>query len=386
MMKFNVLPVQDQSFTRELKPCLSPASVSMLLALTLITGTIPTAAGDDQVVPAGALEARDVFLRIKDAADLPALERGQLKQILVEPGDSVEPGQLLAELDDAEAKLNLELATIEFDIAEKQYRESADVPIATANLAEAQQLLSQARLEAEATKTMASTDIGIRQATKDTEVSAGDLQRALSARKEFSSSVSEQQLVKLTLVRDHDLLKLEKAKLDQTVDLLRSQSREAIVAQQKAAVERLEHALQKAVSEHETAALNLKGLEKQVAITGERVARRKLTAPFAGVVVERLRSPGEWAEVGEAVLRIIRMDVLLVEGYVGAHLINQEFRGRKVVVGCGESRSDQRIEGTVVFVSPEVDPVSQQVLVRAEIRNPDLLFRPGLPAQMWIVP
>ena len=385
-MKFNVLPVQDQPFTPDLKQCHSSANVSVLLALALITGTISAPAADDQVVPAGALEARDVFLRIKDAADLPALERGQLKQILVEPGDSVEPGQLLAELDDAEAKLNLELATIEFDIAEKQYRESADVPIATANLAEAQQLLSQAQLEAEATKTLASTDIGIRQATKDTEVSAGDLERALNARKEFSSSVSEQQLVKLTLVRDHDLLKLEKAKLDQTVDLLRSQSREAIVAQQKAAVERLEHALQKAVSEHETAALNLKGLETQVAITGERVARRKLTAPFAGVVVERLRSPGEWAEVGESVLRIIRMDVLLVEGYVGSHLINQEFRGRKVVVGCGESRSVRRIEGTVVFVSPEVDPVSQQVLVRAEIRNPDLHFRPGQPAQMWIVP
>ncbi|MCA9008312.1 MAG: HlyD family efflux transporter periplasmic adaptor subunit, partial [Planctomycetaceae bacterium] len=329
---------------------------------------------------------RDVFLRIKDAADLPALERGQLKQILVAPGDSIQPGQLLAELDDAEAKLNLELATIEFDIAEKQYRESADVPIATANLAEAQQLLSQARLEAEAIKTMASTDIGIRQATKDTEVSEGDLQRALSARKEFSSSVSEQQLVRLTLVRDHDLLKLEKAKLDQTVDLLRSQSREAIVAQQKAALERLEHALQKAVHEHETAALHLKGLEKQVAIARERVGRRKLTAPFAGVVVERLRSPGEWAEVGESVLRIIRMDVLFVEGYVSAHLINQESRGRKVVVGCGESNSVQRIEGTVVFVSPEVDPVSQQVLVRAEIRNPDSHFRPGQPAQMWIMP
>lgn len=385
-MKFNGLAGQDHPVTRDVKLCHSPAQIRVLLALVLMTRMISTAAGDDQVVPAGALEARDVFLRIKDAADLPALERGQLKQILVDPGDSVQPGQLLAELDDAEAKLNLELATIEFDIADKQYRESADVPIATANLAEAQQLLSQARLEAEAIKTMASNDIGIRQATKDTEVSEGDLQRAHTARKEFSSSVSEQQLVRLTLVRDHDLLKLEKAKLDQTVDLLRSQSREAIVAQQKAVVERLEHALQKAVHEHETAALNLKGLEKQVAISRERVGRRKLTAPFAGVVVERLRSPGEWAEVGESVLRIIRMDVLLVEGYVGAHLINQDARGRKVVVGCGDSNSVQRIEGTVVFVSPEVDSVSQQVLVRAEIRNPDSHFRPGQPAQMWIVP
>ena len=218
------------------------------------------------------------------------------------------------------------------------------------------------------------------------EVSKGDLARAIGARKEFSSSVSEQQLIKLTLVRDHDLLKLEQAQLDKSVELLRSRSRDAIVAQQEAAVQRLEHALQKAESEHQGAELNLNGLQKQFEITQERVERRKLKAPFSGVIVERKRSPGEWVETGESVLRMIRMDVLSVEGYVSAQSITPESRGHKVIVACGNSGNTRRIEGAIVFVSPEIDSVSQQVLVRAEIKNPDLQFRPGQPAQMWIAP
>jgi len=337
-------------------------------------------------LPPGTVEARDVFLRIKESAELPALERGQIRRFDAEPGDNVEPGQLLAELDDVEAKLNMELARIDLDIAQKQYQESTVVQIARATLDEARQLLIQARLEADAAKSMASADIGIRQATLASEVSKGDLDRATGARKEFSSSVSEQQMVKLTLVRDHDLLKLEQAQLDKSVETLRSRSRDAMVAQQEAAVQRLEHALQKAGSEHQAAELNLNGLQKQFEITQERLERRKLKAPFSGVIVERKRSPGEWVETGESVLRMIRMDVLSVEGYVSAHSITPESRGHKVIVTCGKSGNTRKIEGAVVFVSPEIDSVSQQVLVRAEIRNPDLQFRPGQPAQMWIAP
>ena len=340
---------------------------------------------DDQLPP-GTVEARDVFLRIQESAELPALERGQIKRLDAEPGDNVESGQLLAELDDVEAKLNLELARIDFEIAQKQYQESTVVQIAKATLDEARQLLIQTRLDADAAKSMASADIGIRQATLASEVSKGDLDRATGARKEFSSSVSEQQMVKLTLVRDHDLLKLEQAQLDKSIEILRSRSRDAMVTQQEAAVQRLEHALQKAESEHQAAALNLNGLQKQIEITQERVERRKLKAPFAGIIVERKRSPGEWVETGEPVLRMIRLDVLSVEGYVSAQLITPESRGHKVIVTCGKSGNPRKIEGAVVFVSPEIDSVSQQVLVRAEIRNPDLQFRPGQPAQMWIAP
>jgi multidrug efflux pump subunit AcrA (membrane-fusion protein) len=339
----------------------------------------------EEKLPDGAIEVRDVFLRIKESAEIPALERGQLKRILSEPGDSVDPLQLLAELDDVEAKLNLELAQIDFEIAELQHHKSVSVQIARSTLDETQELLNQARLEAEASKAIAATDIGIRQATMDIEVSKGDLERAVGARKEFTSSISDQQLIKLTLVRDHDLLKLEKAKLDQSVEMIKSQSRNAIIAQQEAAVQRLEHALNKAESEREAEKLSLKGLQKQVEITSERLERRKLKAPFPGMVVEQLKNPGEWIEIGESVLRIVRMDVLFVEGYVNANLVTSASRGKKVIVDCG-SQADKKLEGTLVFVSPEIDSVSQQVLVKAVIENEDLHLRPGQPAQMWIDP
>lgn len=351
----------------------------------LILLAFSTALTAEEKLPTGAIEARDVFLRVKESAEIPALERGQIKRILVEPGDSVESLQLMAELDDVEAELNLELAQIEFDIAEKQHNESVSVQIAGATLDETRQLLNQARLEAEAMRAVASADIGIRQASKDSEVSKGDLERALGARKEFTSSISEQQLVKLTLTRDHDLLKLEKAQLDQSVEMMKSRSRDTIIAQQEAAVQRLEHALEKAESEHEAETLSLKGLQKQVEIAAERFERRKLRAPFSGMVVERLKHSGEWVEIGESVFRIVRMDVLSVEGYVSADLVTPASRGGKVIVACGSS-NDSRISGTLVFVSPEIDSVSQQVLIRAVIENSDLRFRPGQPAQMWIAP
>jgi len=347
---------------------------------------VSTAVAADDTRPANAIEVRDVYFRVKESADVPALERGQLKRIQVEPGDNIATSQVLAEIDDDEAKINLELVRIDLAIAQKQHQESLAVSIANATLTEAQELLSQAKHDAEASKVLASADIGIRQATKDSELSKTELERALNARREFSSSVSDQQLLKLTLARDHDLLKLEKSQLEQSVDKLRSQSRDAMVAQQVAAVQRLQHALRKAESENETEVLNLNSLEKQVEIAEVRLERRKLKAPFTGVVVERMKSTGEWVETGETVLRIVRMDELSVEGYVNANQVKAESRGSRVQVAWETSNNTSRIEGTLVFVSPEIDSVSQQVLVRATIPNPGLLLRPGQPAQMWIAP
>ena len=347
---------------------------------------VSTAVAADERLPANAIEVRDVYFRVKESADVPALERGQLKRIQVEPGDNIVTSQVLAEIDDDEAKLNLELVRIDLAIAQKQHRESLAVSIATATLTEAQELLSQAKHDAEASKVLASADIGIRQATKDGELSKTELERALNARREFSSSVSDQQLLKLTLARDHDLLKLEKSQLEQSIDKLKSQSREATVAQQVAAVQRLQHAVDKAEGENETEVLNLNSLEKQVEIAEVRLERRKLKAPFKGVVVERLKHIGEWVETGETVLRIVQMDELSVEGYVNAVQVTPECRGSRVLVAWEATETTSRIEGVLVFVSPEIDSVSQQVLVRATIQNPGLLLRPGQPAQMWIAP
>jgi len=41
--------------------------------------------------------------------------------------------------------------------------------------------------------------------------------------------------------------------------------------------------------------------------------------------------------------------------------------------------------GTVVFLSPEIDPVNSQISIWVEIDNEDLRLRPGMRAKMTIV-
>ncbi len=355
------------------------------LLLSLFIAAAKTAHADEKPA-AGSIEAHGAFVRVKESAVLPALERGQLKQVIGEPGDSVPAAQMLAVLDDVEATLSLELARLDLAIAEKQHQDSVAVPIAKATLSEAMLLLDQARLEHQAFKAVAEADIGVRQATKDSEVSQTELDRATVARQEFSSSVSEQQMSKLTLTRDQDLLKVEKSRHDQSVDLLRSRSKESLVSQQQVAVQRLEQSLKEAESAQEIAELKIQSLKKAAAIAEARLDRRRLKAPFAGMIVEKLRNTGEWVESGDPVLRVLRLDVLLVEGYVSATLVSPKLRGHKVTVVCDVAGTPRKVEGTIVFVSPEIDSVSQQVQVRAEISNPDFALRPGQPAQLWITP
>jgi multidrug resistance efflux pump len=356
---------------------------SAILLIILLCGIHTVHA---QAIPSGAIEVKDAFLRPREVAEIPALERGQLKPEVLEPGTAVEQSGTLASLDDAEASLAVELARLDLQIAEKEHLDSQETAIAQATLEEAKQLLSQLKLDAEAATRLAAQDISIRQATRDSEVSAQELERAITARKNFSSSVADQQLSKLTLARDQDVLKLEKAQFDQSIEQIRSRSREAMVGQQQSAVQRLERTLAKVRSEHENAQLEILRLQKQVAIAEARLDRRHLKAPFSGVVVEKIRGAGEWVEPGQPVLRMIRLDVLYVEGFVSTEQVSSQSRGQKVMVECGPESSPTRTEGVLIFVSPESDSINRQVRIRAEITNPEQRLLPGEPARMWILP
>ena len=61
--------------------------------------------------------------------------------------------------------------------------------------------------------------------------------------------------------------------------------------------------------------------------------------------------------------------------------------GRRVTLSVdlgGKTAND--FDGTVVFVSPEVNPVNGQVRVWAEVENKKLLLRPGVRGNLTIHP
>jgi macrolide-specific efflux system membrane fusion protein len=114
------------------------------------------------------------------------------------------------------------------------------------------------------------------------------------------------------------------------------------------------------------------------------VTRRRIVAPFDGVIVQVYVRRGEWVKPGQQALRIVNVDRLKAEGFVPADRATAELVSRPVHVTVESSGNPQPFEGAIVFVSPEVDPITGQVRVWAEIDNRNGRLRPGLPAKMVV--
>jgi len=96
------------------------------------------------------------------------------------------------------------------------------------------------------------------------------------------------------------------------------------------------------------------------------LSQHQLIAPFAGRVVLVRGRVGEWVEVGAKVLRLVAVDKLRAEGFLPADRASADLVGKRVTLRVAEGKM---LRGTLRFVSPEMEPVTRQVRVWAEISN-----------------
>ena len=211
-------------------------------------------------------------------------------------------------------------------------------------------LQQRAKLELDIAVKNAANDLAVRTAEKTRDVAQAIYQRTNEGAQKFRNSISQTEL-------DHLRLDADKAEL----------------------------ALRQAQHEGEVAKVTAQLKQVEFEFAGRHVERRKITAPFGGVVVEVNRRRGEWVEPGNRVLRLVRLDRLRAEGFLDAQQARPELAGRRVTLTIDPSEKlPQPVTGKIVFVSPEVDPVNGQVRVLAEIENPSLTLRPGVRATLVI--
>jgi macrolide-specific efflux system membrane fusion protein len=211
---------------------------------------------------------------------------------------------------------------------------------------------NKAQLELDIAKKQATSDVKTRYAKKSLEVATAEEQRGLESVGKFSKSVSQSELDQLRLTKERAALELEQAKEDQQI-----------------------------------AALTAKLKENEVATATFNIERRRVLSPLSGVVVQVKRHKGEWVQLGDSIIRILRIDRLRAEAFLNAHEVGGDLVGRPVRLSVdlpGASHTEFR--GKVVFVSPEVNPVNGQFRVWAEVENRDQLLRPGLQGSMVILP
>lgn len=303
----------------------------------------------------------------RETVEIPALERGALQEIAVEPGTEVKSGQTLGRLDDAEANLAVELARQELHVAEQKLQFARTVPIAAAAVEEAKQLALQTHADAQAAAAEVADDTSVRLAEKATELARDVVERRRASRSLSQSSIPEMEWFNSLNALEQAEIRLESAKHERALVALRQQSKQAAWEQQQASVQRLTLQLEQAQGTEQADRLAIETLRTALRIAEARLQRRQLRAPFDAVVVDQMRFTGEWVEAGESVLVIMRRDRLTVEGFVKPAQSAVIRTGMPVQFVRTEGNKLSAGEGRVVFVSPAIDAVNQNVRVRATV-------------------
>jgi macrolide-specific efflux system membrane fusion protein len=215
---------------------------------------------------------------------------------------------------------------------------------------EARLILERAKTELMIAQKLVENDIKVRFARKSQEVAQAELKRSLESVEKFPKSVSQTEIDRLRLLADKALLEIEQATLD-----------------------------------HEQATLSRLLKQNDVDRATLQLERRQIKAPFPGMVVQWKKQRGEWVEPGTPVVRMIRLNRLRAEAFVPSKSLPTDLAGRAVTLLVDlPGKPKSKFVGKLVFVDPEIDPVNNQVRIRAEIENSDLILRPGQSGAMVI--
>ncbi len=216
----------------------------------------------------------------------------------------------------------------------------------------AEQDVAQAKYDA--AKAKAEDDINIRYAIAAAAVAKAEYEVNVKANKEVPGAVPQVKLSELFLKCKETELAIEKATLDRKV------------AGEEAKVAKAEIEAAKVM-----------------------VDRHKLLSPIGGVVVDIRAHKGESVQPTQAVIRVVKLDSLWVEGTVpAAKFARAELDKRDVtvdvVIAHGEKKS---LPGKIIFVKPLTEPGGSYI-VRALVENRKVdgswLLYQGMQAEMNI--
>lgn len=146
--------------------------------------------------------------------------------------------------------------------------------------------------------------------------------------------------------------------------------------------------IEQAEFEAALAARDLEARDAQLRQAKLDVERRKVTAPLAGMIVETHKRAGEWANAGDLLFRLVRLDKLRVEGFVkAAEYDPPDVDSKPVAVRVTLAGNRQAMfAGRIVFVDPILQQPGGIYKVWAEVvnrqENGHWLLRPGHQVRM----
>jgi membrane fusion protein (multidrug efflux system) len=108
-----------------------------------------------------------------------------------------------------------------------------------------------------------------------------------------------------------------------------------------------------------------------------RLAKHTIRAPFPGTVGIRALSPGAFVNTGTAVVNLEKIDLLKVDFKIPEIFLADVKVGQKIDVNV-DALPGRTFQAEIYAIDPLVDVNGRALQIRARLRNPDLVLRPGL--------
>jgi len=184
------------------------------------------------------------------------------------------------------------------------------------------------------------------------------------------------------------LFQLDDRKLQQQLDARRAalEAAEARLANARRILERTERLFKNRVAsrdEYDEATTNfdeasaeVQRLSSEIDLVQEQLRDTRIRAPLPGVLSESEVDQGDYVDRGDQLATLYKITPLeisftLPERFMGRVDLGQEVRTSVAAF------SNRAFEGEIFSVSPAVDEATRDFTVKARIRNPDRLLKPG---------
>lgn len=344
-------------------------------------------------------------------ADLAFQASGRVERVLVDEGEDVTAGQLLAELDRSELEANRRVAEARVVTVERELARLAallDVHRATlpdeVDRAEAGVQALEARLR-ELEKGYRSQDV---EQARLAVISAREtLEKARKDRDRYETlyrrgTVSEEERDRVVLRYENALRAWERAREQHALLAEGFRSEEIETAGARLAEGRALLALARdnlgriRVTEREVDAARARVDEARaaLALAEVRLGYTRLYAPFEGTITVRSVEPGEVIIPSREVLSLTDLSTVDLEIFVNETEIGEVKPGQDVEVKV-DTFPDKVYRGRVSFIASEAEftpkfiqtqkeRVKLVYLVKVSIPNPERELKPGMPADAWL--
>ena len=114
------------------------------------------------------------------------------------------------------------------------------------------------------------------------------------------------------------------------------------------------------------------------------VDKAVIRAPFAGVTGLRKVNVGDYVDIGQDLVDLVRLDQLELDLRAPEVVLSTLAVGQRVDFGV-DSFPKEVFNATVVAIAPTVDAGGRSVSLRARLDNPEQKLRPGMSARVRIV-